>query len=71
MVHGVAFVGFGTVEENITIDWGRFRVAPGFGLRLTIPAMGPAPIALNFAFPVADARSDQEQVFCFNIGFNR
>lgn len=71
MVHGVAFVGFGTVEENITIDWGRFRVAPGFGLRLTIPAMGPAPIALNFAFPVADARTDQEQVFSFNIGFNR
>jgi outer membrane protein insertion porin family len=71
MVHGAAFVGFGTVEENITIDWDRFRVAPGFGLRLTIPAMGPAPIALNFAFPIADAATDQQSVFTFNIGFTR
>lgn len=71
MLHGAAFIGFGTVEENITIDWDRFRVAPGFGLRITIPAMGPAPIALNFAFPVAEADTDDKQVFTFNIGFTR
>jgi outer membrane protein insertion porin family len=71
MVHGAAFVGFGTVEENIAINWDQFRVAPGFGLRLTIPAMGPAPIALNFAFPIADAPTDDRQVFTFNIGFTR
>jgi outer membrane protein insertion porin family len=71
MIHGAAFIGFGTVEENIKIDWGRFRVAPGLGLRLTIPAMGPAPIALNFAFPIADAPTDDQEVFTFNIGFTR
>jgi len=71
MLHGALFVGFGTVEENITIDWDRFRVAPGLGLRITIPAMGPAPIALNFAFPVAKAETDDEEIFTFNIGFSR
>jgi outer membrane protein insertion porin family len=71
MVHGVVFVDYGTVEENVTIDLDRFRVSPGLGVRLTIPAMGPAPIALDFAFPIADAATDDNQVFTFNIGFNR
>ena len=48
-----------------------FRVAPGFGLRITVPAMGPAPIALDFAFPVAKAETDDKQVFSFNIGLQR
>jgi outer membrane protein insertion porin family len=69
MIHGVTFVDFGTVEENVEIQ--DFRIAPGFGLRITIPAMGPAPIALDFAFPVAEAPTDEEQVFSFNIGLQR
>jgi outer membrane protein insertion porin family len=69
MIHGVAFVDFGTVEEDVEIE--DFRVAPGFGLRITVPAMGPAPIALDFAFPIAKADFDDEQVFSFNIGLQR
>jgi outer membrane protein insertion porin family len=69
MIHGVAFVDFGTVEENVEIE--NFRIAPGFGMRITIPAMGPAPIALDFAFPVAEAPFDDKQVFSFNIGLQR
>jgi outer membrane protein insertion porin family len=69
MMHGVAFVDFGTVERDIEIN--DFRVAPGFGLRITVPAMGPAPIALDFAFPIAKADFDEEQVFSFNIGLQR
>jgi outer membrane protein insertion porin family len=69
MMHGVAFVDFGTVEENVNIN--DFRVAPGFGLRITVPAMGPAPIALDFAFPIASADFDDEEVFSFNIGLQR
>ncbi len=69
MIHGVAFVDFGTVEEKVEIE--DFRVAPGFGLRITVPAMGPAPIALDFAFPIAKADFDDEQVFSFNIGLQR
>jgi outer membrane protein insertion porin family len=71
MLHGALFLGFGTVEENVTLDWERFRVAPGVGFRITIPAMGPAPIAFNFAFPIADAATDDTEIFTFNIGFTR
>ena len=71
MIHGVVFCDFGTVEQNVSIHNDTFRVAPGAGLRITVPAMGPAPIALDFAFPVADAPTDQKQVFSFNIGLQR
>lgn len=69
MLHGVLFCDFGTVERKV--DLNNFRVAPGFGLRVTVPAMGPAPIALDFAFPVAEADTDREQVFSFSMGFSR
>jgi outer membrane protein insertion porin family len=69
MIHGVTFVDFGTVNEDVALN--NFRVAPGFGLRITVPAMGPAPIALDFAFPVAKAKDDLTQVFSFSVGLQR
>lgn len=69
MLHGVVFCDFGTVEQDVEIE--DFRVAPGLGLRVTVPAMGPAPIALDFAFPVSEASFDDEQVFSFSMGFSR
>jgi outer membrane protein insertion porin family len=33
--------------------------------------MGPAPIALDFAWPVVRADTDDTQVFSFFIGFMR
>jgi outer membrane protein insertion porin family len=71
MVKGVVFCDFGTVEEDISVNWNDFRVAPGFGLRLNIPAMGQAPLALDFAFPVSDAITDRKRVFTFNVGIAR
>jgi outer membrane protein insertion porin family len=71
MLKAVTFVDFGTVEQNVTIDSKNFRIAPGVGLRVTVPAMGPAPIALDFAFPIADAAGDQHRTFSFFIGFGR
>ncbi len=71
MVKGVVFCDYGTVEENLSVDWNDFRVAPGVGLRLNIPAMGQAPLALDFAFPIADANSDRKRVFTFNVGLAR
>jgi outer membrane protein insertion porin family len=71
MLRGVVFCDSGTVEPTIT-DWSdRYRVAPGFGLRITVPAMGPAPIALDFAFPVSKNPTDRDEVFSFFIGFGR
>jgi outer membrane protein insertion porin family len=68
-LRGVVFTDFGTVESNVAIN--QMRVAPGFGLRITLPAMGPAPIALDFAFPVAYAQDDSQQLFSFFVGFAR
>ncbi len=69
MLHGVVFCDFGTVESKVTIN--DFRVAPGFGLRIAVPALGPAPIALDFAWALNHADTDNREVFSFSMGFNR
>ena len=72
MIKGVVFCDFGTVEEEVTIDGDNFRVAPGVGLRVHVPALGGgAPLAFDFAFPVNSAEGDEEQVFSFYISANR
>jgi len=71
MLRGVVFCDFGTVEKNIEITGDQFRVAPGAGLRIQVPALGPAPIALDLAFPVAHAQGDQIQNFSFFVGYMR
>ncbi len=68
---GVAFVDFGTVEQTIKIDTDSFRVAPGVGLRVAIPMLGPAPLAFDFAFPVAKADTDDTRVFSFYMSLIR
>jgi len=67
----VTFCDFGTVETSTEIKPGDFRVAPGMGVRITIPAMGPAPIALDFAVPVHKAPGDHIQNFSFFMGLSR
>jgi outer membrane protein insertion porin family len=69
MVKGTVFVDYGTVEETVKIS--EFRVAPGFGFLFNIPALGPAPLAVNFAFPIAQADTDDEQIFSFFFGASR
>ncbi|MEE8452657.1 MAG: POTRA domain-containing protein, partial [Thermoguttaceae bacterium] len=71
MLRAVVFCDTGVVQPTID-DWrDKYRVAPGFGLRITMPAMGPAPIALDFAFPLSTERGDRTEVFSFFVGFNR
>jgi len=62
---GVAFCDFGTVERDIEINKDDFRVAPGVGLRISIPMLGPAPLAFDFAYPVSMASTDQKRIFSF------
>ena len=64
------FVDTGTVAESMK-KWGRYRVAPGFGLRFQIPMLGPAPLALDFAFPVCKDPNDVTEVFTFNLSGSR
>jgi outer membrane protein insertion porin family len=70
-LRAVFFVDFGTVEEKIKVDLDDFRVSPGFGLRITVPALGPAPIALDLAFPIAREDSDDIENFSFRVGLFR
>lgn len=71
MLRGVVFCDFGTVEEKVHIEWDDFRVSPGVGLRISVAAMGPAPIALDFAFPVSTESGDRVQNFQFFVGLMR
>jgi outer membrane protein insertion porin family len=63
-VNTVLFVDSGTVDDSVSLD--QYRVSVGAGLRLYIPMMGPAPIALDFAVPVLKEEFDSTQVFSFN-----
>lgn len=67
----VAFCDFGTVEQDVEINWDQFRVSPGLGFRIAIPALGPAPLAFDFAVPVHKADTDQTQLFNFSVGIAR
>lgn len=66
---GVVFTDFGTVSEDVSFD--QFRASAGFGLRVNVPAMGPAPLAFDFAFPLASEAFDDERVFSFYVGLTR
>ena len=71
MIRGVIFCDTGTVEPFIN-DWSdKYRVALGVGLRLSVPMLGSAPIALDFAFPVSKNDTDKTEVFSFTMGLQR
>lgn len=69
MINLVAFTDFGTVEDTVSVS--QFRATAGFGLRVVIPAMGPVPLAFDFAFPIAAEAFDDERIFSFYVGINR
>ncbi|MBY0457875.1 MAG: BamA/TamA family outer membrane protein, partial [Gemmataceae bacterium] len=62
----VAFLDHGTVERNFEIK--DYRVSVGFGLRLSVPALGPLPLAFDFGFPLNKGRYDHRQLFQFSVG---
>lgn len=62
----VTFVDHGTVERTVEIK--DYRVAVGFGFRVSIPALGPVPVAFDFAFPLVQAPTDNRQMFAFYVG---
>jgi outer membrane protein insertion porin family len=71
MIRGVVFVDSGAVQPSIDNWTDKYRIAPGVGLRISIPAMGPAPIAFDFAFPITTQAGDEKQVFSFFLGVLR
>jgi outer membrane protein insertion porin family len=65
-LQGVIFCDHGTVEQNISIH--NYRVAIGCGIRVSIPALGPLPLALDFAVPLNQAPQDKKQLISFSMG---
>jgi outer membrane protein insertion porin family len=65
-IQGVIFLDHGTVEQNIAIH--NYRVSIGTGLRVSIPMLGPLPLAFDFAVPLNKAPQDHKQLFNFSMG---
>ena len=65
-VRQVVFCDFGTIENSYEIH--NFRASVGTGLRVTIPAFGPLPLAFDLGFPIAKAVGDKVNIFNFSIG---
>ena len=42
----------------------------GAGVRIILPILQGAPLALDFALPISSARTDDEQVISFSFGIN-
>lgn len=63
--HIVGFVDAGTVSNNIGIE--DYRVSVGFGFRFSIPQLSPAPIALDFGFPIVEEATDEGRLFTFSV----
>ncbi|HEY7330086.1 MAG TPA: outer membrane protein assembly factor BamA [Gemmataceae bacterium] len=66
----VGFVDSGTVSPRIN-EFSNYAVSAGFGIRFTVPMLGPVPIALDFGFPIVKPAGDITQVFNFWMGFSR
>lgn len=66
----VGFTDFGTIQGD-KAKLQDLRLTVGAGLRITVPLMGPAPIALDFGFPLLQEKSDLTQVFQFTMGITR
>ena len=63
----VAFCDHGTVDDRYSLS--NYRVSVGAGLRVVVPAMGPLPIALDFAVPLRRDPMDNKQLFSFYVGW--
>ncbi len=61
----VAFMDTGTVTNEPGFE--DYRVSVGAGVRLYIPALGNAPLAFDFGFPIVEQDGDDEQLFSFSI----
>lgn len=68
-VQTVVFSDFGTVDNDANFD--SFRMSVGGGLRITVPAMGPVPLAFDWAYPILKEDFDEKRLFSFYVGFTR
>ena len=65
ILSGAVFIDSGTVTEDPGFD--DYRVTAGFGLRIVVPALSPAPLAFDFGWPLLKEDSDETRVFSFTL----
>ncbi len=63
IIRVVFFVDSGTVEEQF--GFGQYRASVGIGLRIKVPALGPAPLAFDFGIPILKEENDETRLFTF------
>ncbi len=61
----VTFLDTGTVTTDASFK--DYRAAVGFGLRLYVRDLSPAPLAFDFGFPIKKVEGDRKRLFTFNI----
>ncbi|MDB5295980.1 MAG: hypothetical protein JWO31_1963, partial [Phycisphaerales bacterium] len=65
---GVVFSDAGTVQRDVRL--GTFRASVGAGVRVILPFLGQAPLAIDFAIPVVKDDQDETQFISFSFGGN-
>jgi outer membrane protein insertion porin family len=65
-LRAVVFSDFGDVEPNVEIR--TVRTSIGAGVRVILPFLGQAPIAVDFAVPVIKDHNDHTQLISFSLG---
>jgi len=61
----VFFSDMGTITNQPGFeDW---RITAGIGLRLTVPALTPVPLAFDFGFPIRKMPTDDPRIFTFTV----
>ena len=68
-LRGVVFADVGTVEEDFGL--GTIRASVGPGIRLVLPFLGQAPLAVDFGIPVLKDGEDDTQLISFSFGFTQ
>nr|MCR5162591.1 BamA/TamA family outer membrane protein [Thermoguttaceae bacterium] len=71
MIRGVIFCDTGTVEPDLKHWNSNYRVTIGAGFRISMPMLGPAPMALDFGFPICKEDGDEKEIFSFTMGLQR
>jgi len=65
-LRGVIFSDVGTVEDGVGIT--TLRSSVGFGFRMTLPFLGPVPLAFDFGIPITKSDQDDLRFFSFSMG---
>lgn len=69
IIRAAVFVDSGKVDEGVKdINFDKFRMSAGLGLRLNVPFLGRSTIALDYGIPILKEDMDETEAFSFNFG---